>query len=43
MSDFKIDENKIVLPKGNAKVKNKRKIILLDKPLKDYLLALPID
>jgi integrase len=43
MSDFKLDENKIVLPKGKAKVKNKRKIILLDKPLRDYLLALPID
>jgi integrase len=43
MCDFKLAENKIVLPKGKGKIKNKAKIVLLDEPLKKYLQTLPID
>lgn len=43
IEDFKLTENKIVLPKGKAKIKNKSKTILLDEPLKQYLLNLPVD
>ncbi|GEM_PF-2666122 len=43
IADFKLDENKIVLPKGKGKIKNKIKIVLLDEPVKQYLLKLPID
>ncbi|MDF3078030.1 MAG: tyrosine-type recombinase/integrase [Sphingobacteriaceae bacterium] len=43
MKDFRLDENKIVLPKGKAKIKNKAKTVLIDQPLKKYLLELPID
>lgn len=31
-----------MLPKGKGKIKNKEKIILLDEPLKNYLLSLPV-
>src|SRR5690606_38331564 len=43
MTDFKLNENKILLPKGKGKVKNKTKTVLLDEPLKQYLLSLPVD
>lgn len=43
IADFKLEENKIVLPKGKGKIKNKIKTVLLDEPLKQYLLKLPID
>lgn len=43
MQDIRLNENKIVLPKGKGKVKNKSKTILLDEPLKQYLLKLPIN
>ncbi|WP_256012676.1 tyrosine-type recombinase/integrase [Desertivirga xinjiangensis] len=41
--DIRLNENKIVLPKGKGKVKNKSKTVLLDEPLKQYLLKLPIN
>lgn len=43
IKDFHLTENKIILPKGKAKVKNKSKTILLDEPLKAYLQKLDID
>lgn len=43
IKDFHINENKIILPKGKAKIKNKSKTVLLDEPLKEYLLKLDID
>lgn len=43
MMDFKLKENKIVLPKGKGKVKNKIKNVLIDEPLKQFLLSLNID
>jgi len=43
MRDIRLNENKIVLPKGKAKVKARGKTVLIDEPLKQYLLKLPVN
>lgn len=43
IEDINLDYNKIVLPKGKGKIKNREKIVLLDEPLKVYLLNLGFD
>ena len=43
MIDFKLNDNKIILPKGKGKVKNKSKTILIDEPLKQFLMTLNVD
>src|SRR5690606_1772328 len=37
VEDINLDYNKIVLPKGKGKIKNREKIVLLDEPVKAYL------
>lgn len=43
VEDIHLDYNKIVLPKGKGKIKNREKIVLIDEPLKVYLLNLGLD
>jgi len=43
MQDFRLNENKIVLPKGKGKVKTRSKTVLIDEPLKQYLLKLGVN
>jgi len=39
---FQLDNNKIMMPKGTSKIKTKSRTVLIDEPIKEYLLGLGI-
>lgn len=39
---FQLNNNKIMMPKGTSKIKTKSRTVLIDEPIKEYLLGLGI-